>query len=113
VEEDPDTYRILKLRAEILELGSAIRQLLRAGLDDAAAQLLISRKRAQLKHLVKTDPCGRGRRQAWTRYTSASSRNCAKPRGRIQCSVADLSRPGRADQRADDVALTQLKQDDP
>ena len=55
MEEDPDTYRILKLRAEILELGSAIRQLQRAGLDDAAAQLLIARKRAQLDNLVKTN----------------------------------------------------------
>ena len=55
MEEDPDAYRILKLRAEILELGSAIRQLQRAGLDDAAAQLLISRKRAMLDHLVKTE----------------------------------------------------------
>jgi hypothetical protein len=56
VEEDPDVYRILKLRAEILELGSAIRQL--QGLDDAAAQLLIARKRARLDHLVKSDPAG-------------------------------------------------------
>lgn len=54
MEEDPATYRILRLRAEILELGSAIRQLQRAGLDDATAQLLIGRKRAQLEHLVKT-----------------------------------------------------------
>jgi len=53
VEEDPDAYRILKLRAEILELGSAIRQLQREGLDDAAAQLLIGRKRAQLDQLMK------------------------------------------------------------
>lgn len=59
MEEDPDTYRILKLRAEILELGSAIRQLQREGLDDAAAQLLITRKRAQLDHLVKTDAASR------------------------------------------------------
>ena len=59
MEEDPDTYRILKLRAEILELGSAIRQLQREGLDDAAAQLLIGRKRAQLDHLVKTDSASR------------------------------------------------------
>ena len=51
-------YRILRLRAEILELGSAIRQLRREGLDDAAAQLLIARKRAQLDQLVK-----RGRRE--------------------------------------------------
>ena len=55
MDEDPDTYRILRLRAELLELGSAIRQLQRAGLDDAAAQLLIARKRAQLEHLVKTN----------------------------------------------------------
>ena len=54
MEEDPDAYRILKLRAEILELGSAIRQLQREGLDDATAQLLIARKRAQLDQLVKT-----------------------------------------------------------
>ncbi|WP_448046233.1 hypothetical protein [Bradyrhizobium liaoningense] len=38
--------------AEILELGSAIRQLQREGLDDAAVQLLIARKRARLEHLV-------------------------------------------------------------
>ena len=59
MDEDPDAYRILKLRAEILELGSAIRQLQRAGLDDAAAQLLIARKRAQLDHLVKIDSASR------------------------------------------------------
>ncbi len=60
MEEDPDTYRIVKLRAEILELGSAIRQLQREGLDDAAAQLLIARKRARLDHLVKTNSAGGG-----------------------------------------------------
>jgi len=59
VEEDPDTYRILKLRAEILELGSAIRQLQRESLDEAAAQLLIARKRAQLDHLVRTNSVSR------------------------------------------------------
>ena len=59
MQEEPDTYRVLKLRAEILELGSAIRQLQRAGLDDAAAQLLIGRKRAQLDHLVKADAASR------------------------------------------------------
>lgn len=55
MDEDPDAYRILKLRAEILELGSAIRQLQRAGLDDAAAQLLIGRKRASLESLMRPD----------------------------------------------------------
>ena len=59
MDEDPDTYRILRLRAKILDLGSAIRQLQRAGLDDAAAQLLIGRKRAQLDHLVKADAASR------------------------------------------------------
>lgn len=59
MEGDPDTYRILKLRAEILELGSAIRQLQREGLDHAAAQLLIARKRAQLDQLVKIDTASR------------------------------------------------------
>jgi hypothetical protein len=58
VDEDPDAYRILKLRAEILELGSAIRQLQREGLDDATAQLLIARKRALLETLVKSRPQG-------------------------------------------------------
>ena len=60
MEEDPDAYRISILRAEILELGSAIRQLQREGLDDAAAQLLIARKRAQLDNLVKTGSAARG-----------------------------------------------------
>ena len=59
MDEDPDVYRILKLRAEILELGSAIRQLQREGLDDAAAQLLISRKRARLDQLVKANSVSR------------------------------------------------------
>ncbi|MET4387482.1 hypothetical protein ABIB73_003237 [Bradyrhizobium sp. F1.4.3] len=58
MDEDPDAYRILKLRAEILELGSAIRQLQHEGLDDAAAQLLITRKRVQLDRLVKTNSAG-------------------------------------------------------
>ncbi len=50
---DSDQYRILRLRAEILELGSAARQLQRAGLDDAATQLLLCRKRADLEGLMK------------------------------------------------------------
>ncbi len=56
---DPDQYRILKLRAEILELGSAARQLQRAGLDDAATQLLLCRKRADLESLMKPPPDAR------------------------------------------------------
>ena len=59
MDDDPAAYRILTLRAEILELGSAIRQLQREGLDDAAAQLLIARKRARLEQLVKVNAVGR------------------------------------------------------
>jgi hypothetical protein len=47
-----EVLQILKLRAELLELGSAIRQLMNAGLDDVAAQLLMSRRRAELEDLM-------------------------------------------------------------
>jgi hypothetical protein len=43
--DEPVTLEILRLRGEIAELGGAIRQLQRSGLDSAAAQLLITRKR--------------------------------------------------------------------
>jgi hypothetical protein len=59
-DEDPDADRIVKLRAEIVELGSTIRQLQHTGLDDAAAQLLIARKRALLEGLVRSS--GQARR---------------------------------------------------
>jgi hypothetical protein len=52
VNDDPDEYKILKLRAEILELDSVIRQLRRAGMDDAATQLLLCRKKADLESLI-------------------------------------------------------------
>ena len=47
-----EILQILKLRAELLELGSAIRQLRNSGLDSAAAQLLMTRKRAELEDLM-------------------------------------------------------------
>jgi hypothetical protein len=40
-----DVLEILKLRAELVKLGSAVRQLRQAGLDNATAQLLLTRKR--------------------------------------------------------------------
>jgi hypothetical protein len=40
------------LRGEIAELGGAIRQLQRSGLDSASAQLLITRKHAELECLM-------------------------------------------------------------
>jgi hypothetical protein len=44
--------KIEKLRGQLVDLGSAIRQLQQSGLDSASAQLLISRKRAELEDLM-------------------------------------------------------------
>jgi hypothetical protein len=49
---DPVALKILVLRGEITELGGAIRQLQRSGLDSASAQLLITRKRGELEWLM-------------------------------------------------------------
>jgi hypothetical protein len=51
VNDDPLPLSILELRAQIAELSGTIRQLQRAGLDDAVPRLLISRKRAELEDL--------------------------------------------------------------
>ena len=45
-------WKLADLRGQIAELGSAIRQLRRAGMDSAPAQLLITRKRAELEGLL-------------------------------------------------------------
>jgi hypothetical protein len=52
--DDPVTLKILKLRAEIGELGGAIHQLRRSGMCSAAVELLIARKRAELDDLLKS-----------------------------------------------------------
>jgi hypothetical protein len=51
--EDPLQWKIETLRGQLVELGSAIRQLNQSGLDSATAQLLLSRKRAELEDLIK------------------------------------------------------------
>jgi hypothetical protein len=51
--DEPRPLKILRLRAEIGELGGAIHQLRRSGMDSAAAELLITRKRAELEDLLK------------------------------------------------------------
>ena len=51
--DDPVEWKIQTLRGQLLDLGSAIRQLNRSGLDSATAQLLMSRKRAELEDLMK------------------------------------------------------------
>lgn len=50
---DPLQWKTQTLRGQLVELGSAIRQLNQSGLDSATAQLLLSRKRAELEDLIK------------------------------------------------------------
>jgi hypothetical protein len=51
VNDDPLEWKIQILRGQLLDLGSAI--LNQSGLDSATAQLLMSRKRAELEDLMK------------------------------------------------------------
>ena len=51
-DEPPPVAKVLKLRGQLLELGAVVRQLNQAGLDSATAQLLLSRKRAELEDAV-------------------------------------------------------------
>ena len=53
VNDEPVAWKIAELRGQLLELGSAIRQLNKSGLDSAAAQLFLFRKRAELEGLMK------------------------------------------------------------
>ena len=57
----PRAWKIQALRGQLVELGSSIRQLNQSGLDSATAQLLLSRKRAELEDLIR-----RGRADART-----------------------------------------------
>jgi hypothetical protein len=52
VNDEPLPWKIATLRGQLVELGSAVRQLNQSGLDSATAQLLLSRKRAQLDDLM-------------------------------------------------------------
>ena len=53
--DDPDArdWKVQSLRGQLVELGSAVRQLNQSGLDSATAQLLLSRKRVELEDLIK------------------------------------------------------------
>ena len=51
--QNPLAWKIQALRGQLVELGSAIRQLNQSGLDSATAQLLLSRKRVELEDLIK------------------------------------------------------------
>ena len=50
--DDPLDWKIQTRRGQLVKLGSAIRQLNQSGLDSATAQLLLSRKRAELDDLI-------------------------------------------------------------
>ena len=50
--DDPLERKIQTLRGQLVDLGSAIRQLNQAGLDSTTAQLLLSHKRAELEDLM-------------------------------------------------------------
>jgi hypothetical protein len=62
VNDQPLPWKIATLRGQLVELGSAIRQLNQSGLDSATAQLLLSRKRAELDDLM--NEARRSRRRA-------------------------------------------------
>jgi hypothetical protein len=47
-------FKLAELRGQIAELGSSIRQLQKAGLDSASAQLLITRKQGELECLMNS-----------------------------------------------------------
>jgi hypothetical protein len=49
VNDDPLEWKIQTLRGQLLDLGSAIRELNQSGLDSATAQILMSWKRAELE----------------------------------------------------------------
>ena len=48
-------FKLAGLRSQIAELGSSMRQLRKAGMDSASAQLLIARKRGELERLMNSD----------------------------------------------------------
>jgi len=54
--DDPNKFKIRKLQAEILGLGSVIRQLRQPGMHDAATELLLCRNRAGLECLMRRTP---------------------------------------------------------
>ena len=52
-DHDPAESRIEILRRQLVELGSTIRKLDQSGLGTARAQLLLSRKQAELEDVIK------------------------------------------------------------
>ena len=81
--DDPLEWKIQTLRGQLLDLGSAIRQLNQSGLDSATAQLLMSRKRAELEDLMKKGRLSRSPREVRDVHQDLlRSRACRTPRRR-------------------------------
>jgi hypothetical protein len=101
VNDDPLEWKIRTLRGQLLDLGSAIRQLNQSGLDSATAQLLMSRKRAELEDLMK-----KGRLSRSPREVRECIKTCSGPvhvehlaaatshKGCTACRVHSLAAPG-------------------
>ena len=51
--DEPPPLKLARLRGQLRELGAVVRQLNQAGSDSAAAQLLLSRKRAELEDALR------------------------------------------------------------
>jgi hypothetical protein len=60
---EPLPLHIARLRSQTAELSAAVRQLRKAGLDNAPAEVLLARKRAELEVLLR-HAAGPGRSQA-------------------------------------------------
>jgi hypothetical protein len=52
VRDEPLPLKLLELRKEIAQLSGVIHQLRRSGMDDAATQLLLKRKRVEFENLL-------------------------------------------------------------
>jgi len=57
VTDEPPSLKLSRLREQLRELGAVVRQLNQTGSDSAAAQLLLSRKRAELEDALRTGGC--------------------------------------------------------
>lgn len=55
--DEPPSLKLSRLREQLRELGAVVRQLHQAGRDSAAAQLLLSRKRAELEDALTRGGC--------------------------------------------------------
>ena len=55
--DEPAPLKMVRLREQLLELGAVVHQLHQAGLDSAAAQRLLSRKRAELEDAMTRGGC--------------------------------------------------------